>query len=88
MLLENPGFGEQIIGEVWRVNHDKLKHLGKLTKIFQKGIDLNHDFYVVVGKQYRTENVYTGHQHNIQGVHCDMLESKCIFWAEKLFSQA
>ena len=24
----------------------------------------------------------------IQGVHCDMLESKCIFQAEKLFSQA
>jgi hypothetical protein len=24
----------------------------------------------------------------VQGVHCDMLESKCIFWAEKLFSQA
>ena len=24
----------------------------------------------------------------IQGVHCDMLESKCNFWAEKLFSQA
>ena len=34
-------------------------------KIRQKGIDLNHDFYVVVGKQYRTENAYTGHQHNI-----------------------
>ena len=31
----------------------------------QKGIDLNHDFYVVVGKQYRTENAYTSHQHNI-----------------------
>ena len=26
---------------------------------------LNHDFYVVVGKQCRTENVYTGHQYNI-----------------------
>ena len=25
---------------------------------------------------------------NVQGVHCDMLQSKCIFWAEKLFSQA
>ena len=25
----------------------------------QKGIDLNHDFYVVVGKQCRTENAYT-----------------------------
>ena len=24
----------------------------------------------------------------IQGVHCDMIESKCIFWAEKLISQA
>ena len=25
-----------------------------------KGIDLNHEFYVVVGKKCRTENVYTG----------------------------
>jgi hypothetical protein len=25
----------------------------------QKGIDLNHDFYFVVGKQCRTENAYT-----------------------------
>ena len=31
----------------------------------QKGIDLNHDFYVVFGKQCRTENEYSGHQHNI-----------------------
>ena len=30
----------------------------------QKGIDLNHNFYVVVGKQCRTENVHTGHQYN------------------------
>ena len=26
--------------------------------------------------------------YKLQGVHCDMLESKCIFWADKLFSQA
>ena len=25
----------------------------------------DHDFYVVVGKQCRTENAYAGHQHNI-----------------------
>ena len=25
----------------------------------------NHDFYVVVGKQRRSGNAYTGHQHNI-----------------------
>ena len=31
----------------------------------QKGIDFNHDFYAVIGKQCRTENAYTGHQHNI-----------------------
>ena len=24
----------------------------------------------------------------IQGVHCDMLQRKCIFWAEKIISQA
>ena len=35
----------------------------------QKGIDLNHDFYVVVSKQCRTENAYTGHQHNISFIH-------------------
>ena len=31
----------------------------------QKGMTFDHDFYVVVGKQCRTENVYAGHQHNI-----------------------
>ena len=36
-----------------------------LNMIRQKGIDLNHDFYVHVGKQSRTENEYTGHQYNI-----------------------
>ena len=35
-------------------------------RIRQKEIDLNnHGFYVVVGKQCRIENAYTGHQHNI-----------------------
>ena len=33
--------------------------------IGQKGIDLNHDLYVVVDKQCRTENAYKVHQHNI-----------------------
>ena len=32
---------------------------GKQKVIRQKGTDLNHVFYVVVGKQCRTENVYT-----------------------------
>ena len=31
----------------------------------QKGTILDHDFYVVVGKQCRIENAYAGHQHNI-----------------------
>ena len=31
----------------------------------QKGTTLDNDFYVVVGKQCRTENAYAGHQHNI-----------------------
>ena len=38
------------------------------TKIYgmeQKGMTLDHDFYVVVGKQCRTDNAYAGHQHNI-----------------------
>ena len=30
-----------------------------------KGMTLDHDFYVVVGKQCRTENALTGHKHNI-----------------------
>ena len=33
--------------------------------IEQKGMHLNHDFYVVVSKQCRTENAYTGHQYKI-----------------------
>ena len=33
--------------------------------IHQKGMHLNHDFYIIVGKQSRTENAYTGHQYNI-----------------------
>ena len=31
----------------------------------QKGMTFDHDFYVVVGKQYRTENTFACHQHNI-----------------------
>ena len=33
--------------------------------IIQEGITFDHDFYIVVGKQCRTENAYAGHQHNI-----------------------
>ena len=33
--------------------------------MYQKGTSLAHDFYIVVGKQCRTENAYAGHQHNI-----------------------
>ena len=29
--------------------------------IEQKGMTFYHDFYVVVGKQCRTENAYAGH---------------------------
>ena len=36
-----------------------------MSMMRQKGIDLNNDFYVVVGKQYRTENEYTGHTNTI-----------------------
>ena len=31
----------------------------------QKGTTFDHDFYVVVGKQYRTEYAYAGHQHQL-----------------------
>ena len=31
----------------------------------RKGTTFDHDYYVIVGKQCRTENVYTGHQPNI-----------------------
>ena len=33
--------------------------------IHQKGMHLNYNIYVVVDKQCYTQNVYTGHQHNI-----------------------
>ena len=33
--------------------------------MIQKGTTLDHDFYVAVGKQCRTENAYAGHQRNI-----------------------
>ena len=33
--------------------------------MIQEGTTFDHDFYVVVGKQCRTENVYAGHQHYI-----------------------
>ena len=41
------------------------KYSNKCKGIEQKGMHLNNDFYVVVGKQCRTENKYTGHQYNI-----------------------
>ena len=33
--------------------------------MLQEGTTFDHNFYVVDGKQYRTENAYAGHQHNI-----------------------
>ena len=36
-----------------------------LKTMIQEGTTFDHDFYVVVGKQCRTENAYAGHQHNI-----------------------
>ena len=36
-----------------------------LSGMIQKGITFDHDFYVVAGKQWRTENAYAGNQHNI-----------------------
>ena len=35
------------------------------VQIRSNGMHLNHDFYVVVGNKYRTENAWAGHQHNI-----------------------
>ena len=34
-------------------------------KMDQKGTTFDQVFYVVVGKQSRTESAYAGHQHNI-----------------------
>ena len=31
--------------------------------MIQEGTTFDHDFYVVVDKQCRTENAYAGHQH-------------------------
>ena len=36
-----------------------------LEEMEQKGMTFDHNFYAVVGKQCRTENVYAGHQNNI-----------------------
>ena len=36
-----------------------------IAMMIQEGTTFDHDFYVVVGKQCRTENAYAGHQHNI-----------------------
>ena len=36
-----------------------------ISLMIQEGTTFDHDFYVVVGKQCRTENAYVGHQHNI-----------------------
>ena len=33
--------------------------------IDQKGMHLNHNFFVVVGKQCRTENAYMGHANTV-----------------------
>ena len=36
-----------------------------IEKMIQEGMTFDRDFYVVVGKQCRTENANAGHQHNI-----------------------
>ena len=58
-----------------RSDPDHLENVQENTKKFkisnlkilmiQKGTTFDHDFYVFVGKQCRTENVYLGHQYNI-----------------------
>ena len=51
---------------ILHISFDEIpKKSYKREKMRQKGIDLNHGFYIVVGKQCRTENAYTGHQHNV-----------------------
>ena len=40
---------------LWRCLFLLSKPIYVMNQMEQKGIDLNHDFYVVVGKQYRTE---------------------------------
>ena len=50
---------------------DRQAHIFYLRKLYkskmmeQKGMTFDHDFYVIVGKQCCTENVYADHQHNI-----------------------
>ena len=48
---------EDILNE-YRKNNI-IKHL-----IEQKGMTFDHNIYVVIGKQCRTENVYACHKHN------------------------
>ena len=37
--------------------------------MIQEGTTFDHDFYVVVGKQWRTENAYAGHKHNSKSLY-------------------
>ena len=46
-------------------NQNEAKKKSQSFMMEQKGMTFDHDFYVVVGKQCRTQNAYTGHQHNI-----------------------
>ena len=49
-----------------RIDRGIDRRIDKQNKMIeQKGMNLNHDFYVVVGKLYRKENAQTGHQYNI-----------------------
>ena len=47
------------------ISYINSKHPHKLIRMELKGMTFEHDFFVVVGKHCRTENVYAGHQHNI-----------------------
>ena len=46
-------------------NSNNIQSYTYFESMEEKGMTFDHDFYVVVGKQCRTENAYVGHQHNI-----------------------
>ena len=52
-----------IILQKWQITGESVVDSPRTME--QKGMTFDHDFYIVVDKQCRTENAYGGHQHNI-----------------------
>ena len=53
-------FDENELSEIIKWYNSFHESWPSAQRIHQKGIQLNHDFYVVIGKQCYTENAYDG----------------------------